>query len=294
MKEPSNAIRSTYFYLVSLIALGFIVGSSVYLLNYVAKVSVFKNGEISYRGTPPGLFLNYTKTDQPTSTLTVTCQGTCSLTDADRSSIADWELNYKTWREQPSATTNRARGLVNALSFLVVALPIFIFLFRIAQKDYKQLFENQSIEPAGKGSRILRSIYFYFIALAAVVMFIISTGISVNTVLKTWVIKEANVPSATIAPTKSSGPSATSDTQGVSSLLACADKCKISSTLKQELQNWQADYAQAQTELDNQAKYDWQRTLATSIPFLLVSIPLFWLHWLVIQKDRKKTFSLHY
>ncbi|MFA6587498.1 MAG: DUF5671 domain-containing protein [Patescibacteria group bacterium] len=291
MQQPPSTIRSIYFYLVSLIALGFIVGSSVYLLNYAAKAGVFKNADFTYRGTPPGIFAVSPKIDSASPAFAVTCQDKCSLTDSDRLSISDWQQNYKAWREQPSAKTNRARGLVNALSFLVVALPIFFFHFRTAQKDYKQANDSANGESVSRGSKTLRSIYFYLVALAAVVMFIISAGVTINTVLKTWVVKDANTKSSASTPVKLPGTPATTDTQGVSSLLACADKCSLSAEVKQELQNWQTDYTQAQTELDNQNKNDWQRTLATSMPFLLVSIPLFWLHWLVIQKDRKKQIS---
>ncbi|RJO58973.1 hypothetical protein C4546_04040 [Candidatus Parcubacteria bacterium] len=289
MKESTNTIRGIYFYLVAFIALGFIVGSTVYLLNYVAKVSVFQKGDFSFRGTPPGLFVGSAKVEESSPAFEVSCQDKCSLTETDRTGISDWQENYKAWREQPSAKTNRARGLVNAISFLIVALPLFILHFRSAQKEHRQASETTNSDMPNRGTKLLHSIYFYLIALAAVVMFIISAGATINTVLKTWVIKEANVKTSVSTSARVVNGNETSDVQGVNSLLKCADKCQISSGIVQELKNWQADYAQAKAETEDQTKYDWQRTLATSIPFLLVSIPLFWLHWLVIQKDRKKS-----
>lgn len=287
MSEQSSTVRSVYFYLVSLVALGFIVGSSVYLLNYVAKISVFTQGEASSRYTPPPLVLSPKNDASDASLNKVTCTPNCSLTENDRTSINDWEVQYKSWQTQPTTSSNTRRGLVNALSFLIVALPIFYFHFRTAQRDYR----TESGLPVGSGKRTsftLRSVYFYFVALAAVVMFIISAGVSVNTALKTWVIKdtasEANQPIAA----KAIDGRITSETEGVETLLACADKCNISTEQQQLLAQWQKDYTSAKAEIDAQQSHGWQRTMASSLPFLLVSIPLFWLHWTVIQRERKK------
>lgn len=284
MSEQPSAVRNIFFYLIALVALGFIVGSSVYVLNYVGKVTVFTKGESSMRGTPPGLYLVGAK-DSPDAGLTkVTCSDTCSLTETDRTSINDWQNNYKVWQEQPDTSVSKKRGLVNALSFLVVAIPIFIFFFRTVQKDYRS---ETSQGVAQRGTTVPRAIYFYFIVLAAVVMFIISAGATINTSLKTWVIKDTASETNRAFPAKIGG-AATSETEGVDTLLACADKCKVTAEQKTALTQWQQDYAEAKAELDNQNTYSWQRTLAMSIPFLLVSIPLFWLHWTMIQRERRK------
>ncbi len=287
MSDQASSIRRLYFYLVSFIALGFIVGSGVYVLNYVAKVSVFKKADISYRGLPPAIFFNPETSGGNVPDTKVTCTPTCSLTDSQRTSINDWQDNYHTWQQQATASTNRARGLVNALSFLIVALPVFWFHFRTAQRDAKQeAAENQDPKRAG---RTIRSFYFYLVALAAVVMFIISAGVSVNTVLKTWVVKSASdTPTNVVsAPVKFPGVTGTTDTAAITSLQQCADTCKLSADQKEQLAQWQTDYTLAKEEMDLQPKNEWQRTLATSIPFLLASIPLFLLHWLIIQRERK-------
>ena len=287
MSEQSSAIRNIYFYLVSLIALGFIVGSSVYVLNYVAKVTVFTKGEVSGRYLPPSLVLSPSKVEADGSLTKVTCTSECSLTENDRTSINDWQNTYKDWQTQPTISTTKARGLVNALSFLIVALPVFWFHFRTVQRDYREESAQPGTTPK-RSTSILRAIYFYFVALAAVVMFIISAGVSINTALKTWVVKDAAGDSNVAVPAKTISGEATSETEGVDTLLACADKCNISAEQKSLLIQWQEDYADAKREQDNQQNYSWQRTLASSIPFLLVSIPLFWLHWTVIQRERKK------
>jgi len=289
MSEQPSAVRNIFFYLIALVALGFIVGSSVYVLNYVAKVTVFTKGEFSSRYTPPPLILSPDKAGTDAGVSKVTCTTDCSLTDSDRTAINSWEEQYKNWQDQPTITTNKTRGLVNALSFLVVAIPIFIFFFRTVQKDYRE--ETGNGRTPQRATTIPRSIYFYFVVLAAVVMFIVSAGASINTALKTWVVKDAATDTRTIStsvPAKTIDGQVTSDTEGVETLLACADKCSISAEQKALLTQWQADYAEAKAEIDNQNTYAWQRTLATSIPFLLVSIPLFWLHWMVIQRERKK------
>ncbi|MFA6042065.1 MAG: DUF5671 domain-containing protein [Patescibacteria group bacterium] len=283
MSDQSSSIRHLYFYLVAFIALGFVVGASVYILNFVGKVSVFPEAEVSFRGTPPGLFFNPSK-DGAAPILTVTCTDTCSLTEADRTSIRDWQANYTSWQDQPSRSTNRNRGLVNALSFLIVALPIFWFHFRTAQRDFKAEAQQPQPDPKRAG-RTIRTFYFYLVAFAAIVMFIISAGVTINTSLRTWLLAEGSTTNEIAKPFASSG---TSDTEGVTSLAACAEKCKLDTTLVTQLADWQVDYDQAKAEMEQQRTKDWQRTLAMSIPFLLASIPLFWLHWLVIQRERKQ------
>lgn len=285
MSEQPSAVRNIFFYLIALVALGFIVGSSVYVLNYVGKVTVFPKGDYAFRGTPPGLYLNPTKESPDAGITKVTCTGTCSLTETDRTAINDWQNNYKVWQDQPNTSVSKKRGLVNALSFLVVAIPIFIFFFRTVQKDFRN---ETSQGNAQRATTIPRAIYFYFIVLAAVVMFIISAGATINTTLKTWVVKDTSGDSNRAIPAKVIGGTTTSETEGVETLLACADTCGITAEQKSTLTQWQKDYTEAKTELDNQTSSAWQRTLAMSIPFLLVSIPLFWWHWVVIQRERKK------
>ena len=286
MSEQPSVVRNIFFYLIALVALGFIVGSSVNVLNYVAKVTVFTEGETSGRYLPPGLFLNQVKPGSETVSTKVTCSETCSLTESDRTSINDWQSAYKDWQNQPTASATKTRGLVNALSMLIVALPIFIFFFRTVQKDYR--VESAAGQALQRATTVPRSIYFYFIVLAAVVMFIISAGATINTSLKTWVVKDAASDANQPIAMKSAPGAATSDTEGVETLLACVDKCAISAEQKTHLTQWQKDYADAKAEIDSQNTKSWQRTLALSIPFLLVSIPLFWLHWMIIQRERKK------
>ncbi len=286
MSDQASSIRRLYFYLVSFIALGFIVGSGVYVLNYVAKVTVFQKADVSYRGTPPAMFFNPETSGGTVPDTTVTCTPTCSLTDSQRTSISDWQTNYSSWQQQPTAATNRARGLVNALSFLIVALPVFWFHFRTAQRDARE-DAAQNPDPKRAG-RTIRSFYFYLVALAAIVMFIISAGVTINTVLKTWVVKSAADTQTNVVSAPAKFPGATTtDTAAITSLQQCADSCGLTADQKAQFNQWQADYTLAIAEQDQQQRYEWQRTLATSIPFLLASIPLFLLHWLIIQRERK-------
>ena len=240
---------------------------------------------MSGRFLPPGLFLNQVRPGTETVSTKVTCAETCSLTESDRTAINDWQSAYKDWQNQPTASTNKTRGLVNALSILIVAIPIFIFFFRTVQKDYRA--ESAAGQVLQRATSVPRSIYFYFIVFAAVVMFIISAGATINTSLKTWVVKDAAGDSNYPIAMKSAPGVATSDTEGVETLLGCADKCAVNAEQKVALTQWQKDYADAKTEIDSQNANNWQRTLALSIPFLLMSIPLFWLHWAVIQRERK-------
>ncbi len=281
MSDQSSSIRNLYFYLVSFIALGFMVGSSVYVVNYFAKTSVFTRADNAFRSIPPPLFFVPVKsTDAPDTTLE--CADGCTLTEAQRTNINDWQTSYQQWQQQGTPSTNRTQGLVNALSFLLVSLPIFYFHFRTAQRDFHE--ENAVGADPKRSGRTIRTFYFYLVALAAVVMFIISAGVTVNTGLKTWLIKDT---SSNATPVKAL-PLTSMDTEGVDAAMKCADRCKLSAEQQELLGQWKKDYAAVREETENSNVNNWQRTLATSIPFLLISIPLFWLHWVVIQRERKK------
>ena len=142
--KKANVIRSLYFYLASIITLAIVVGSLVYLVNMGLKTWVFTQadqGPSTRLGPPPTLYLSDTTGSvQPTKDVAVLgskleCADTCSLTDSQKTSIATWETNYKSWiTAVDDPGSQRARDAVVALSFLIVALPFYLIHFRIVQR----------------------------------------------------------------------------------------------------------------------------------------------------------------
>jgi hypothetical protein len=126
MSKATQTIRSIYFYAVSIIALFMLVFSCVDLVNLGLKTWVFKNTDLSYglcipgnTGTYNGPMIPATDTKVPTGPTQAEC-------DLQNKQNAD------------NVSRQNQSSAVRDLSMLVVALPLFLFHFRIVQKEWKE------------------------------------------------------------------------------------------------------------------------------------------------------------
>lgn len=278
-KDKKVMIKSIYFYLVSFITLGIIVGSLIFLLNLGFKQWVFPESDpLAYRlGPPPSLYL---EADKPVATEivsnTLSCDDQCILTSVQQSTIASWESDYDSWLKRRDNNTDRAMDFVSALSFFIVALPIFIIHFRLAQKN----FGKES--PIDKTA--IRPIYFYAASLAALLMIVISSGLLINIGLKAWIIPEAEDTYSKELRGTIDVPISLSETAAVQSLVDCGSSCGLAQTTVDNANNWLADYqAWQDTSLNGL-----QRDAAAALPYLIFGIPLFWYHWSVARRESKE------
>lgn len=120
----NNLIRSIYFYAVSIIALFMLVFSAVDLMNLGLKTWVFKDIEPQYSVCTPGIYGQIGKTpsaivDVPTGPTQEEC---------DRQN----KIN-----EENIVRQNKSSA-VRDISMLAIALPLFLFHFRIVQKEWKE------------------------------------------------------------------------------------------------------------------------------------------------------------
>jgi len=280
MKKGSS-IRNIYFYLASLVTLGFIVGSLIAIITIGLQAGVFTEADpIENRvGPPPSLYLDASlngerKVSEASSALI--CDEECELSDSNKNSIANWEDDYASWqRQMDNPNEGRLQDIIAAISFLIVAVPLFIIHYRIVQKDEKK-------EP-GQGG-VVRSSYFYFVALGALIMMVVSSGILINAGLKTWLLPEAedNYDKYEIV----SPSMVAEESQGINSIINCAEKCELSEETLALANGWQDDFQNWQD-----AGYSYnnvQRQAAGSIPYILLGIPLFWYHWQVVRGEKKK------
>ncbi|MFH0804651.1 MAG: DUF5671 domain-containing protein [Patescibacteria group bacterium] len=288
--KKSSVIRGLYFYLASLITLAIVAGSLIYLGNLGLKSWVFTHADIgpsTRLGSPPSLALDVTLA--PTATPTdkvigggmgeLTCSGDCALTDSQRTTISAWETNYQAWIDSSANPgSQRARDAVAALSFLIVALPIFIIHFRIVQRDARVVEEQEHT--------VIRPTYFYFISLASLVMVVISAGFLINLALKTWVFPSAG--RADVAAEKVyAGPQPqTVEGASVRSIVSCGAKCGLSAETVALAEQWPTDY-DAWMKATSTMTSSTQRQAATGIPFVLVGVPLFWYHWAIVRREAK-------
>lgn len=286
--KKTFVIRSLYFYIASLITLAIVSGSLIYLVNMGLKSWVFTKADTNVAtrlGPPPTLVLDpngVTSADKAVPVAiggTLECTGTCTLTDVQKSSISSWKTNYQNWIDaNGNPGSQRSRDAVAALSFLIVAAPFYFIHFRTVQRDAKKSEEGDK--------NVLRPIYFYFVSLASLIMMVVAGGFLINLTLKTWVFPSAGRVD-TAAEKVYSAPSMIGiENGGVTSVVTCGEKCGVDAETVTLAKRWQDDYSAWQKQTSGTSNST-QRQAATSIPFVLIGIPLFWYHWTVVRREAK-------
>jgi hypothetical protein len=130
MSKSTQIIRSLYFYAVSIVALFMLVFSCVDLVNIGLKTWVFKNADPSYSLCVPGSVGTYNGTMIPASA------DQNAKTAPTGPTQAECDLQNK--QNQDNLSRQNQSSAVRDFSMLVVALPLFLFHFRIVQKEWKE------------------------------------------------------------------------------------------------------------------------------------------------------------
>jgi hypothetical protein len=120
MLKSTQIIRSLYFYVVSIVALFMLVFSCVDLVNIGLKTWAFPNSDPNYNTCIPTVPPTPTNIDQ---NLPLVASRNCDLEN---------EQNRENISRQNQSSA------VRDFSMLVVALPLFLFHFRIVQKEWKE------------------------------------------------------------------------------------------------------------------------------------------------------------
>jgi hypothetical protein len=129
MSKATQVIRSIYFYAVSIVALFLLVFAAVDLVNLGLKTWVFKNAEPMYGRCVPGGYDAYGAIKPMPS-------GTGTETKPVGPTQAECDLQNKQ-NDENIARQNQSSA-VRDFSMLAVALPLFLFHFRIVQKEWKE------------------------------------------------------------------------------------------------------------------------------------------------------------
>lgn len=279
-KRVQGAIRWAYFYAISLIGLAIIVGSTAFLLNQLAVSTVFPKGDVQndFRGIPPTLFLERSAVGDETiakpiavGATTLSCTTDCAVTDIQRQEIDAWKASYQSWKETTVPGT-RGQNIVNALSFLLVALPLYLLHYLWIQRKRRSEAHSPST---------LNATYLYTVSIAGLLMVVISGALLINLGLKTVFLSDT-------AQKTSGGAPITIEPNAVQSLIDCNGKCAgLTAEDVQIAQEWKVDYDTYQAS-QNSLSTQRQRDLANNLPLLLVGIPLFWFHFASARRDSGK------
>lgn len=273
-----KGLRHAFYYSLSLIMLGIVVGSGIFLLNLGLRATVLPKAD-AYRpwDTPPPLFFEPKGSSYTPEALA--CKDGCELSEADKTNFASWKEQYTKWKESHSATSNvrYQREAVNGLSFLLVSLPLFILFFRLIQRD----------APGAESAGSMRSFYFYGFAFIGLVMTVISGILLINLGLKTWVFPKA---ADDASPYGGSMPAPVtvvgSELAPYESVKNCSQKCGLTSDDVALADQWVKDTKDIRQASSNQFSAR-QRDLATEIPILIGGLPLFLYHFLSIRRQSK-------
>jgi len=278
-EQRGNAIRHAFLSMISLVMLAITVVSTIFLGQLALKQWVFTNAPdtnaymISSPPSPEGYLANGKAV--PVSSTELTCKDSCEFSDADKTSLRQWLTDYRQWKKDgvPTNADATKRDAVTALSFLIIAIPLFILFFRMLQHEARKEREHGKTKPGP-----LRSVYFYLIAFSGLVAAVISAALLVNLGLKSALgIKneQTNVPS----------PSLTVSSPYVTSMINCAGACGFTTDEVALAKNWQDDNRTIQKGYNQQGTSKTQGDLATDIPILLVTLPLFWYHFASIRRE---------
>ncbi len=136
----------------------------------------------------------------------------------------------------------------------------------------------------------VRTVYLYLFALVGLTITVIGATMLVNLALKTWIFTEADRSNYIDRPP--TPLMIEKDSDFIRALKECGDDCELTTTQKQQIDQWFEDYSWWQENVKNNQN-NWQTRqrqsqASTAISMIIVGIPLYLYHWTTIKRDRKK------
>lgn len=271
-QSKNDSVRHVYLYLASFATL--LVASAA--IATLLGIGVESFGTSTQRQSPPPSL--YLISDDPkplapteTGTAEVTCtDNACSLSETQRARVTEWTAEYRNWKNNTEHSTNQAQGVVAGLSFLIIGGLVYLFHWRLAQRERTR----KDGEPL-----MVRTIYLWAMSFVMLVVVVVSGGFVVNSVLK-QVIPGAQDTTQNIFSTPSPV-----DTTLMEQVATCGDTCDLDSETVSYAQAWETDYHAWSEKQNTRSLAD---ELAVTLPYLIVAIPLFWYHFRTVRHESKK------
>ncbi len=124
MTQTKNLIRNIYLYLVSAISLFMIVFSLVSMVNLALRTWVFPQADYNYYQTAP---VAIPCTPDPTNKIT------CPTAEQQATQKALDDKNA-----EQNRIAQRDRDLVQEISFLIIAIPLFWYHWLLIRRDREE------------------------------------------------------------------------------------------------------------------------------------------------------------
>lgn len=126
----------------------------------------------------------------------------------------------------------------------------------------------------------------YLVSLVTLMMIIFSSSQLVSLALKVWVFPEAGKieEAQTRGMPPSFYPGKVDEKTGAQTIIDCKEKCGFTDDQKKQAEQWLFDY---DSWKKNSTNMTGQRQLQAvgALSMLLVSVPVFWYHWMIIRKE---------
>lgn len=137
----------------------------------------------------------------------------------------------------------------------------------------------------------IRTVYLYLFALVGLAVTVIGLIMLINLGLKAWVFTKADV--RNVYYERPISLSFDKELEMVENLNNCSEACELTDSQKQQIEYWLADYQTWRENQANQEKIDYtvsqrHQQGSTAISMIIVGLPLYLYHWMVIKRDKRK------
>ncbi|OGY80024.1 MAG: hypothetical protein A3B74_05210 [Candidatus Kerfeldbacteria bacterium RIFCSPHIGHO2_02_FULL_42_14] len=269
-----QAVRHAFFSILTLLSLMTSAASIVFLTHVGFRIWVFPDAQYEQFGYnyPPGLYINAPENGVP---IKIDCkiQETCTLTDNQKDSIKTWMEDYKNWRSQNEITIRNRTHAINALSILIVALPIFFLSYTIMTRSFATTQKKSATQH----------VYYYGVSFTTLVMILVSVGLLVNALMNQLLLPEKKGNNPPFRPYD------TTAIANVENVVACTEECSLPAEYKDLATQWQKD-TQMFTDRQNTLNR-YHTTYAVTLPIMLIASLIFSWHASLIRKRNQEEVS---
>lgn len=280
-QKTANIIRRVYLYLVSFVTLLGLTLGIAGVLNIGLRSWVFtKASYTNNQGNAPPVpsMISKAPVADGAAQPLLTCTGGCTMTQEQKDSIAQWEHDYQVWRRSSDEGTQRASKLITSLSFLIIALAVFIPHWLLVSRDKR----------FGEGTTPLRVTHLWAVSFVMLLTSVIAAGFLLNTALKSAFLKNSADMQDRSVPLAIYNQQATD----VDSIVSCGQACGVDATTVQHARQWRQEYDASLTITPEEQESRARHTMfAMTLAALLAALPLFFYHFRTVWRETatKKT-----
>ena len=144
--QKTSWIRTVYLYLFSLLGLVLIIIGTVKLFDLGLKIFIFKHADEAETlrqapPFPPERFVeSMPDSKQPSGEIKLS--DTEKITSDEKAALERWVMEYNDWQEGLSKIdylrSRREREASNALAFIIVGLPLYLYHWRMIKRDKRE------------------------------------------------------------------------------------------------------------------------------------------------------------